>query len=41
MKDKYFGDVNDYKKYILLRLLSKNGKLKVMVCWMLTAGGLG
>jgi hypothetical protein len=41
MKDKYFGDVNDYKKYILLRLLSKNGKLKVMVCWMLTAGDLG
>jgi hypothetical protein len=37
MKNQYFGDVNDYKKYGLLRLLSKNGSKKIAVCWMLTA----
>lgn len=38
MKNQYFGDINDYKKYALLRLLSNNGELKIAVCWMLTAG---
>lgn len=37
MKNQYFGDVNDYKKYGLLRLLSNNGGKKIAVCWMLTA----
>ena len=37
MKNQYFGDVNDYKKYGLLRLLSNNGCKKIAVCWMLTA----
>lgn len=37
MKNQYFGDINDYKKYALLRLLSTNGELKIAVCWMLTA----
>jgi hypothetical protein len=37
MKNKYFGDINDYKKYGLLRLLSNNGNNKIAVCWMLTA----
>jgi hypothetical protein len=37
MKNKYFGDVNDYKKYGLLRLLCNNGRKKIAVCWMLTA----
>jgi hypothetical protein len=37
MKNKYFGDANDYKKYGLLRILSKNGSKKIAVCWMLTA----
>jgi hypothetical protein len=37
MKNQYFGDINDYRKYGLLRLLSANGNLRVGVCWMLTA----
>jgi hypothetical protein len=36
MKNQYFGDVNDYQKYSLLRRLGGNGKLRVTVCWMLT-----
>jgi len=37
MKNQYFGDINDYKKYALLRLLSNSGEMKIAVCWMLTA----
>ena len=36
MKVQYFGDVNDYRKYALLRLLSNVGGFKIGVCWMLT-----
>ncbi len=36
MKNKYFGDVNDYKKYGLLRALTGHGKMATMVCWVLT-----
>lgn len=36
MKNQYFGDVNDYRKYGLLRLLAGDGSLRVGVCWMLT-----
>ena len=36
MKNQYFGDVNDYKKYGLLRGLSCDGAIKTFVCWMLT-----
>lgn len=36
MKNQYFGDVNDYRKYGLLRLLSGYGQFRVGVCWMLT-----
>jgi hypothetical protein len=36
MKHQYFGDVNDYRKYGLLRLLQKESRLKLAVCWMLT-----
>jgi hypothetical protein len=36
MKNQYFGDVNDYKKYGLLRILSRNGAMRITVCWMLT-----
>jgi len=36
MKNQYFGDVNDYRKYGLLRVLTGQGKLSVAVCWMLT-----
>jgi len=37
MKNQYFGDINDYRKYGLVRLLSANGNLRVGICWMLTA----
>ncbi len=36
MKNQYFGDINDYRKYGLLRLLSRGGELSTGVCWMLT-----
>lgn len=36
MKNQYFGDINDYKKYGLLRALSNGGAIRTMVCWMLT-----
>jgi hypothetical protein len=36
MKNQYFGDINDYKKYSLLRHLSCWGQLKTVVCWLLT-----
>ena len=36
MKDQYFGDVNDYRKYGLLRVLLSGGELNLLVAWMLT-----
>lgn len=36
MKNQYFGDINDYKKYGLLRLLGGYGQIKTAVCWVLT-----
>lgn len=36
MKDQYFGDINDYRKYGLLRILGEEGILKAAICWMLT-----
>lgn len=36
MKNQYFGDINDYRKYGLLRYLSKKGAITTAVCWMLT-----
>jgi hypothetical protein len=36
MKNQYFGDINDYKKYSLLRHLSGNGQIETVVCWVLT-----
>ena len=38
MKDQYFGDINDYRKYSLLRLLGGPGALETVVCWALTEG---
>lgn len=38
MKDQYFGDVNDFRKYGLLRHLTAPD-LRLGVCWMLTADG--
>ena len=36
MKNQYFGDINDYKKYSLLRHLSGWGRIKTVFCWILT-----
>ena len=36
MKNQYFGDINDYKKYGLIRQLSGFGDIPTAVCWMLT-----
>ncbi len=41
MKLQYLGDVNDYRKYSLLRYLSDRGQFKIGVCWMLTADDAG
>ncbi len=39
MKNQYFGDVNDYRKYGLLRCFVEAG-FDLGVCWMLTPDGL-
>lgn len=36
MKEQYVGDVNDYRKYALLRALADGGENRIGVCWMLT-----
>jgi hypothetical protein len=36
MKDQYFGDVNDYRKYGLLRAILAGTGVRLGVCWMLT-----
>ncbi len=36
VKDQYVGDINDYRKYALLRALSTGGANRVGVCWMMT-----
>jgi len=36
MKNQYFGDINDYRKYGLLRLLTRESGLASLVAWMLT-----
>ncbi|HUS69153.1 MAG TPA: hypothetical protein VM075_00055 [Anaerolineae bacterium] len=36
MKNQYFGDINDYRKYGLLRALTGHGQINTAVCWMLT-----
>lgn len=36
MKNQYFGDVNDYRKYGLLRALQAGGDGSLLVAWMLT-----
>jgi len=35
MKNQYFGDINDYRKYGLLRILCENGR-GLAICWMRT-----
>jgi hypothetical protein len=36
MKNQYFGDINDYRKYGLIRLLAGAGEIRTGICWMLT-----
>lgn len=36
MKNEFFGDIRDYRKYGLLRILSGGKKASSAVCWMLT-----
>jgi hypothetical protein len=36
MKNQYFGDINDYRKYGILRALQAGSGLPLAVCWMLT-----
>ena len=38
MKDQYFGDVNDFRKYGILRGLTRTARLSIGVFWMLTSG---
>jgi hypothetical protein len=37
MKNQYFGDVNDFRKYGLLRTIQRASTLSIGVCWFLTA----
>jgi hypothetical protein len=41
MKEQYVGDVNDYRKYALLRHFAIEGGVRVGVCWMLTPPDTG
>jgi hypothetical protein len=36
MKNEFFGDIRDYRKYGLLRILSGGKRASSAVCWMLT-----
>ena len=36
MKNQYFGNANDFMKYGILRLFTKNGEFRTGICWMLT-----
>lgn len=36
MKNQYFGDINDYRKYGLLRALQSGEEQKLLIAWMLT-----
>ncbi len=36
MKNQYFGDINDYRKYGLLRCIVQAGGFRLLVAWMLT-----
>ena len=36
VKDQYFGDVNDYRKYGLLRALIGGSQLSLGICWLRT-----
>jgi hypothetical protein len=38
VKHQYFGDINDYRKYGLLRTLCRGLDLDLLIAWMLTPG---
>lgn len=40
MKNKYFGDINDYRKYGLIRAILRSNKFNLLVAWMLTSDDL-
>lgn len=37
MKNQYFGDSNDFRKYGLLRMVQRGSNLSIGVCWFLTS----
>jgi hypothetical protein len=41
MKEQFVGDVNDYRKYALIRHLARAGGVTVGMCWMLTLPEVG
>ena len=41
MKNQYFGDINDYLKYGLLRAIIRASGLRTLIGWMLTPDGPG
>ncbi len=41
MKDQYFGDISDYRKYGLLRAISEASGLRWGICWLRTANDAG
>ena len=36
MKNQYFGDINDYRRNGLLRVVTSRRALETAVCWMLS-----
>ena len=36
MKNKYFGDINDYRKYGLIRAILRSNNFNLLIAWMLT-----
>jgi len=36
MKNQYFGDINDYRKYGLIRSIINAGNFQILIAWMLT-----
>jgi len=41
MKNQYVGDINDYRKYGLIRVIFRVSKLRFIVAWMLTPDDKG
>jgi len=36
MKNQYYGDINDFKKYSLIKHLAGEGEMQTAICWALT-----